>query len=435
MNAVPLCRPESHLSRRSLLRLAGGGLFLAPIARQLAAAEEAAGKTARPKSVILLWMEGAPSQLETFDPHPGKKIGGDVQAIKTSNPEIKISHLLPQVAEQMHRGALLRSVFGKEGDHARAIYNVKTGYRLNPALTHPSIGSVLCERSRVGAEIPRHISILPGGFPARGGFLGPEYDAFKVYDPDSRVPDVEKRVSPERYTRRINDLMDVAEAEFARGRLPQLERRRTLHRTATEAALTMMDSEQLQAFDVSQEDSATLKQFGDTPFGRGCLAAARLIEVGVRCVEVTLGGWDSHVNNHSLQASACETFDPALAGLLQLLTERELLEDTLVVCGGEFGRTPTINALGGRDHWPHGFSVFMAGCGIRPGALHGGTSPEPDLATEKPVEKNLHLPVSVADVHATILAALGLDHEHVLDSPIGRPMTLSEGKPIQAVLV
>lgn len=229
--------------------------------------------------------------------------------------------------------------------------------------------------------------------------------------------------------------MDVAEAEFARGRLPQLERRRTLHRTATEAALTMMDSEQLQAFDVSQEDSATLKQFGDTPFGRGCLAAARLIEVGVRCVEVTLGGWDSHVNNHSLQASACETLDPALAGLLQLLTERELLEDTLVVCGGEFGRTPTINALGGRDHWPHGFSVFMAGCGIRPGALHGGTSPEPDLATEKPVEKNLHLPVSVADVHATILAALGLDHEHVLDSPIGRPMTLSEGKPIQAVLV
>src|SRR6056297_163943 len=433
MQSPSLCRTAPHCSRRSLLRFAGGSLFLSPLAAQLALAEES-NPAARPKSVIMLWMEGAPSQLETFDPHPGTKIGGDAKAIATSNKDLLISDLLPQVAEQMHRAALVRSVTGKEGDHLRAVYNVKTGYRPNPSLVHPSIGSVLCHQSNVGAEIPRHISILPGGSPARGGYLGPTYDAFKVYDPNTSVPDVSRRVVVPRFNRRIEDLLEVVEGEFARGRLPDLERNRTLHATATRAALTMMDSTQLTAFDVSQESQTLVDAFGDTSFGRGCLAAARLIEVGVRCVEVTLGGWDSHVNNHSLQASACETLDPALAMLLQSLADRDLLETTLVVCGGEFGRTPNINPVGGRDHWPHGFSTLLAGCGVRPGAVFGATSPDPDLETDKPVAKNVESPVGVADLHATILAALGLEYDKVLDTPVGRPMALSEGKPIAEIL-
>ncbi|WP_153559169.1 DUF1501 domain-containing protein [Roseimaritima sediminicola] len=434
MNKPAICNRSHHFSRRSLLKSAGGGLFLSPLATHLARAAETDAGGGRPKSVILLWMAGAPSQLETFDPHPGSRIGGDTTAIKTTSGSLQISSLLPQVAEQMHRAALVRSVTGKEGDHKRAVYNIKTGYRPNPSIVHPSIGSVLCHQDESGADIPRHVSILPDQSPSRGGYLGPTYDAFKVYDPASPVPDVRRRTSPERFHRRVDDLLDVVEGEFSRGRLPDLQRRRTLHTTATRAALTMMDSDQLAAFDVSQEPQQIQQAFGDTPFGRGCLAAARLIEVGVRCVEVTLGGWDSHVNNHELQSSACETLDPALAALLQTLKDRELLEDTLVVCGGEFGRTPNINPLGGRDHWPHGFSTLLAGCGIRAGAVHGATSPEPDLKSDDPVAKNVESPVTVADLHATILNAVGVEHDKVLDTPIGRPMHLSEGTPIKSIL-
>ncbi|QEG38341.1 DUF1501 domain-containing protein [Roseimaritima ulvae] len=434
MHTPPICNTTQHFSRRSLLKAAGGGLFLSPLAAQLALADELSGGKERPKSVILLWMEGAPSQLETFDPHPGTSIGGEVTAIGTSNGNLQISNLLPQVAEQMHRAALVRSVTGKEGDHKRAVYNVKTGYRPNPSIVHPSIGSVVCHESNVGADIPRHVSILPGGSPARGGYLGPTYDAFKVYDPATSVPDVARRTTPERFNRRIDDLLNVVEDEFSRGRIADLERQRTLHTTATRAALTMMDSEQLNAFDVSQESKQLVTDFGDTAFGRGCLAAARLIEVGVRCVEVTLTGWDSHVNNHELQSSACQTLDPALATLLKTLAERDLLDTTLVVCGGEFGRTPGINPVGGRDHWPHGFSTLLAGCGIRAGAVHGATAPEPDLKADDLVAKNVEAPVTVADLHATILKAVGVEYDRILDTPVGRPMALSEGTPIRSIL-
>src|SRR6056297_467647 len=432
MQSPSLCRTAPHCSRRSLLRFAGGSLFLSPLAAQLALAEES-NPAARPKSVIMLWMEGAPSQLETFDPHPGTKIGGDAKAIATSNKDLLISDLLPQVAEQMHRAALVRSVTGKEGDHLRAVYNVKTGYRPNPSLVHPSIGSVLCHQSNVGAEIPRHISILPGGSPARGGYLGPTYDAFKVYDPNTSVPDVSRRVDVPRFNRRIEDLLEVVEGEFARGRLPDLERNRTLHATATRAALTMMDSTQLTAFDVSQESQTLVDAFGDTSFGRGCVAASRLIEVGVRCVEVTLGGWDSHVTNHTLHASACGILDPALASLLRRLADRDLLSTTLVVCAGEFGRTPNINPAEGRDHWAHGFSVLLAGGGLRSGVVHGATAAEPNSDPAK-VNEHVQDPVSIADLHATIFRTLGSDPQEELITPIGRPLKRSEGRAIEVLL-
>ena len=429
-----LCDAGAHLSRRTLLGAGGGGLLMSAISRRLAFADEV-GLTdpARPKSVILLWLEGGPSQLETFDPHPGGKFGGEVQAIKTSAKGIEIADLLPQTAEQMHLASLVRSVTSKEGDHERAVYNMKTGYRPDPTLTHPSIGAVLCHADAAGSDIPRHISIVPRNSPGRGGYLGAAYDAFKINDPAGPVPDVRRPVKEDRYDRRINDLTQIVEKEFRRGRLANLEQGRTLHQTATNAALKMMSSEQLDAFDVSEEPKQVLESFGDTPFGRGCLAASRLIEVGARCVEVTLGGWDSHINNHSLQQSACEKLDPALAALLARLEEKELLDSTLLICGGEFGRTPSINPGGGRDHWPHGFSTLMAGCGIRRGAVHGTTAAEPNLDAEDPTS-NLSNPVTVADLHATILSVLGVQFDEELHTPIGRPIKRSEGTPITSLL-
>jgi len=146
-----------------------------------------------------------------------------------------------------------------------------------------------------------------------------------------------------------------------------------------------------------------------------------------------LGGWDSHVTNHSLQASACQQFDPALASLLKRLEERDLLDTTLVICGGEFGRTPNHNPADGRDHWPHGFSILMAGCGLRRGYVHGATAAKPRLDSDRPL-RDVADPVTIADIHATALSVLGVDYELKEDTPVGRPMKRSEGMPIQSLI-
>jgi len=429
------CGSRFHLTRRTLLQTAAGLPFFGSIAQTLARdAVLPANDPARPKSVIVLWLEGGPSQLETFDPQPGGKLGGSVKRIKTSAPEIEIADTLPQLAERMHQAAIVRSVVGKEGDHDRAIYNIKTGYRPDPTLIHPAIGAILCHQSDFGADIPRHVSLLPGGNPSRGGYLGAKWDAFKVYDPARPVPDVVRNVDEARYDRRVQDLLEVAEAKFSRNRLTDVDRQRTLHAAMTQAALTMMTSEQLGAFDVTQEPESTRARFGDTGFGRGCLAAVRLVEVGVRCVEVTLGGWDSHINNHALQSSVCGTLDPAAASLIAELELRDLLRNTLVVIAGEFGRTPQINAADGRDHWVHGFSILLAGCGIRQGVVHGATAGEADFKPDHPSE-GVSAPVSISDLHATILTALGIDPSFEIQTPIGRPMFLSDGAAINRLLI
>jgi uncharacterized protein (DUF1501 family) len=173
--------------------------------------------------------------------------------------------------------------------------------------------------------------------------------------------------------------------------------------------------------------------YGDTSFGRSCLAALRLIEQGVRCVEVTLGGWDTHANNHELQAGRINILDPAFATLIKELKKRDLLDTTMVVCGGEFGRTPHMNPVGGRDHWPHGFSMAMAGGGIQGGRVIGETSPNPDKKETKP-KKLLHNSHPLEDIHATILSQMGVDYEQELDTPIGRPLAVCEGDPITELL-
>ncbi len=429
-DVLPHCGSPQHLSRRGLLRAAGGAALLGPLSQALAAAAELPGSDpVRPKSVILLWLDGGPSQLETFDPHPGGRYGGDVKSIGTSLAGVEFADTLPRLAEQMHQMALIRSVVGKEGDHERAVYHIKTGYRPDPTLTHPAVGAILCHQSDRGADIPRHVSILPGARAGRGGYLGARFDAFKVYDPAGPVPDVSRQVESARYDRRVADLLEVVEPRFGRRRLADLERQRTLHAAMTDAALTMMTSDQLAAFDVTQEPQAVRDEFGDTPFGRGCLAAARLVEVGVRCVEVTLGGWDSHINNHSLQTAACTTLDPAAAALINDLQRRDLLATTLVVIAGEFGRTPQINPAEGRDHWVHGFSVAMAGCGIRRGVVHGATDPNPDLSGDDPAA-GVSDPVTIPEIHATMLKTLGLDPGLQVQTPIGRPMFLTEAEPL-----
>lgn len=425
---------DHRISRRKLLGAAGSGSILCTISR--AFAEEDANpqpSVNKAKNVILLWLEGGPSQWETFDPHPNSRYSGEASAIRTRVPDLMISELLPQTAEIMHHATLIRSLTSKEGDHERAVYNIKSGFRPDPTLIHPSIGAVICHENEEAAELPRHISIVPQNSPGVGGFLGAKYDAFKINDPAQPVPDIEKRVSQERNSQRIDDLYSIVETEFQRGRLRKLEMERTLHKTATDAALKMMSSEQLDAFDISRESLSLRNSFGDSSFGRGCLAAVRLIESGTRCVEVTLGGWDSHITNHTLQAAGCKTLDPALASLINLLEERDLLDSTLVICGGEFGRTPRINPAEGRDHWPHGFSMFLAGCGIGKGRVYGATDPEPNPNAPNTLA-HVENPVTISDLHATIYTALGISPHLEYQTPIGRPIKRSEGQPIKQIL-
>jgi hypothetical protein len=420
-------RADALIDRRRFLPLAGlvGASWLTPIGHLLARADEAAGvrnNTAR--SIILLWLQGGPSQLETFDPHPGTMIAGGTGAIPTSVKGVALASGFVQTAAEMGSVALIRSMVSKEGDHERGTYNLKTGFRPDPTVVHPSIGAICChELPAAGTDIPRHVSILSSQWPSHGGYLGAQFDAFQTGDPAGPVPDTQSHLPTDRERQRLMNL-DVVEKAFARGREQRVEA--TRHRETVAGARRMMSSEQLRAFDVSRESLSVRRAYGDTPFGRACLAARRLTEVGVRCVEVTLNGWDTHANNHVQVRQLVDILDPALAALLRDLRERKLLERTLVACMGEFGRTPTINPAGGRDHWPNGFSLALAGGGIRGGSVVGETDPEGKKAPTNSV--------TVGDLHATLLTAVGIDPKTVNQTPVGRTVRFADGKPIESLL-
>ncbi|HBI46952.1 MAG TPA: DUF1501 domain-containing protein [Planctomycetales bacterium] len=415
------------LNRRGFLRMAGvaGATWLTPVGTLLARAAEAPGKPRdHAQSIILLWLQGGPSQLETFDPHPDTRIAAGTTAVDSAVKGVQLATGLERTAEEMGSISLIRSMVSKEGDHERGTYAMKTGFRPDPTVIHPSIGAICChELPLAGADIPRHISILPSQWPARGGYLGDQYNAFRTDDPASPVPDTSSLLPARREEERLQHL-DVVENAFAAGRHKRVEA--TMHRDSVAGALKMMSSEQLKAFDVLKEPLALRRAYGETPFGRGCLAARRLIEVGVRCVEVTLSGWDTHANNHATVHNLLTTLDPAFSALIRDLRERGLLERTVVLCGGEFGRTPTVNPVGGRDHWPTGFSMALAGGGIRGGKVIGETDPD-----GKPEPAN---PVTVPDLHATILTAVGIDPAQLNQTPIGRTVKFSEGTPVADLL-
>jgi uncharacterized protein (DUF1501 family) len=415
---------SSAITRRDVLRLSAAlGLSWTLPALDPRAAEKRGGE--RPKSLIVLWMGGGPSQLETWDPHAGTKHGGEVGAIKTKVAGLEIADLYPKVAEQIQHLSVIRSLVSKEGDHERGTYLLKTGYRPEPTLRHPSLGAIVAhELPQAGIEIPRHVSLGATQWPGWGGFLGDEEDAFKVYNPNENLHNLASRVDRSRQGRRLSNL-DVLGAAFRQGR--ELQVKKTLHRDTIDRALTMMQSDQLKAFQADDEPAAVRAAYGETGFGRGCLIARRLVEVGVRAIEVNLNGWDSHANNWNTHVANAAILDPAFAALTRDLHERDLLQSTVVLCIGEFGRTPTINPLGGRDHWPNGFSCVLGGGGLQCGQVIGVT----DRQNQNAPPKN---PIEVKDLYATVLHTLGVEYDKEVMTPIGRPMTYSAGKPIDQLV-
>jgi hypothetical protein len=415
---------SESLSRRDLLRTAGalGLSFLLPPLEAHAANERG---VRRKKSLVTIWLEGGPSQLETWDPHPGTKIGGPTKAISTSIPGVQIADTFPTLAAELSSLSVIRSLVSKEGDHERGSYLLKTGYRPDPTLRHPSLGAILVNQiPDASLVIPQHIAIGNSQWPPRGGFLGDQLDAFRVYDPGRDVPNLKAPVEAARQTRRVSNLEVVSKA-FERHRQPQVEK--TLHQHMIERALEMMSSDQLRAFQIEGETRTLRDAYGDTTFGRGCLVARRLVEAGIRAVEITLSGFDTHANNFNGHRENARILDPALATLLRDLRERDLLQSTVVLVIGEFGRSPAINPLDGRDHWPSGFSCLVGGGGLKSGLAIGSTDPQGR-------ENMPHEPVEVADLFATIFKTFGVDFAHEVITPIGRPMAFSSGKPISRLL-
>ncbi|MCA9054438.1 MAG: DUF1501 domain-containing protein [Planctomycetaceae bacterium] len=418
------------LSRRGVLQIAGGlGVsFLLPALTARAANVRG---VERPKSLITLWMAGGPSQLDTWDPHPESKHGGPIQAISTSIPDLKIAHLFPQVAERMHHLNVIRSLVSKEGDHSRGTYFVQTGYRPDPTVIHPSIGALLTKSLPDDSiEIPMHVALATGdNFESPvGGYLGAEFDAFRIYDPGHNLQNMQSHLDPPRQDRRLENLSVISKT-FQRRR--ELQAEATMHQHVVERALTMMSSEQLAAFMLEDEPRETVDRYGDSRFGRGCLVARRLVERGVRAIQVTLQGFDTHANNFEGHITQSKLLDPAFAALMDDLVERDLLDSTIVLCIGEFGRTPSINGLDGRDHWPNGFSCVIGGGGLRSGVVIGATDPDAQVEDKK-VEP--HDPITVPDLYATVMSAMGVDWREEIITPIGRPLMLSQGSPIDRLL-
>jgi len=410
--------------RRWLLRtLAGLGVGFALPTLDARSANQR-GST-RPTSLITLFLSGGPSQLETWDPHPGHRIGGETTAIATRLKGLKIASDYPQTAEIINELSVIRSLVSREGDHQRGVYLVKTGYRPDRTLTHPSVGAILAkERWDKTIEIPQHVSLSGGPQPARGGFLGAQYDAYKIYNPGQRLRNIAAGIKDKRQGRRLEGLRVVSQT-FSRGRLAAT--RGTQHQLMVDRALAMMNSDQLKAFQIDDESRSTIDLYGDTRFGRGCLVARKLVEAGVRAIEVTLPGWDTHTNNFEGHREQAATLDPALFALITDLKQHDLLDSTIVLVLGEFGRTPTVNPLDGRDHWPQGFSCLVGGGGLAAGRRLGAT--DPTGKKRKPDQ-----PVEIADLFATVMSRMGVEFGKEVITPIGRPMAYSEGTPIPGLL-
>ncbi len=408
----------SHLSRRGLLRVGTSAVFGALVARYLAPrlAGADAPRTAKAKACILLWLNGGPSHIDTFDPKPGRATGGPFKAIKTRAPGMMLSEHLPLLANHGDKLALVRSMSSKEGNHARAQYYVHTSYAPNPTVVHPSLGA--WTGATIGdpnADIPPFVSI--GGPSFGAGFLGMQNGPFVIPKAGGTPLDVglAPGVSRARFDRRLAAL-DTVERRFARTTGDaKVEGRREVYGKA----VRLMESPRLEAFDIASESEATRQAYGDTDFGRGCLTARRLVEGGVKFVEVVLDGWDTHQNAFDREQKLMATLDPSFAALLDDLHARKQLDSTLVACMGEFGRTARINPRDGRDHWPQAWSAVLAGGGIRGGVVHGGT--DADGASV------VGAPTSVPDLLATMATRLGIDPAHSETTPAGRPISVTNG--------
>lgn len=414
------------MSRRHFMRhMAGASAFAgAALAMGQTIRANAAQLSRDRKSAILLWMGGGPSTIDLWDLKPGASTGGPFKPIATKG-DMQISEHLPQMALQMDKMSLVRSMSTREADHTRGRYYMHTGFVPSPNIEHPGYGSVVAHQladSRSDLEIPPFVAI--GGASEGPGFLGMAWAPFAV-DSNGRISNLEMgQITPARMAERVQSLNQLETRFIQQQRGFSAEE----HAKVLTKTLNLMTSQQMSAFRVDEEPAEMQDRYGRNNFGRGCLLARRLVEGGVPFVEVTLGGWDNHQGIFpTLQNNLLPNLDQGMSALIEDLAQRGLLESTAVIWMGEFGRTPRINGNAGRDHWARSWSVAVGGAGLKPGIAVGATSPdgmEVDGTT-----------YTSEDLMATVCHGLGISLETTFQSRNGRPMKIANGGKLIKELV
>lgn len=369
----------------------------------------------RQMACILLWMAGGPSQLETFDPKPGTPNGGDTKAIDTAVPGIQIANGWDNVAKMMKDVTIIRSMTNKEGNHQRATYQLHTGYAPTGTVKHPNFGCVFGnELGDPKFDLPHVVSI--GGPTIGAGLLGVGLEPFIVQDPKRPPSNVVPPVPANRFSRRLKLMHSLEMSGFVQtGGADRIKDHNSLYKQTA----SMILSPRMRAFDLEGEDAKLRNAYGSSAFGQGCLLARRLVQAGVTFVEVRSNGWDTHQQNAEKVGKLADDVDPGFATLVADLKSHGMLDRTLVIWMGEFGRTPKINPSAGRDHFPRVFNVAIAGGGTKGGQVIGTSSPDGTAVKDRPVQVN--------DLLASFCHALKVDPKKENMSSVGRPIKIVDG--------
>lgn len=408
---------NEHPNRRHFLQHLAGASSLALPAWMLTGSLRAHAQQLRDdrKAAILLWLGGGPSSIDMWDMKPGMPTGGSFQPIGTTG-DLQICEHLPQLAQQMQHLAVVRSMSTREADHNRGRYYMHTGFVPSPNVQHPSYGAVVAHElapRNPELQIPPFVAI--GGNSVGPGFLGMTWSPFVVQS-DGNVRNLKTQVGDARFQDRLAAL-ELLELVFNRQRRGQAAQD---HTDVLSKSVEMMTSQQLAAFDVDEEPEQLRERYGSNRFGRGCLLARRLVEAGVPFIEVDFGGWDNHQNIFpTLKDNRLPVLDQGFSALVADLVDRGLWKNTVVICMGEFGRTPRINGDGGRDHFARAWSVVLGGGGISGGQAVGATNDDGTQVTSDPY--------SSEDLMASVCHALGISLKTNFTSRNGRPMKIAGG--------
>jgi hypothetical protein len=431
--------------RHFLSHVAGASALAVPGLSFLQNLQAQSGKLKKEnKSLIIFWMGGGPSHMDLWDLKPGAPTGGELKPIKTSAPGVEISEVLPTVASQFKHLSVVRSLVTNEGSHERGTVLMNTGRQPNPVVQYPHVGAV-ASMQLTSKDLP-----LPGfigvGGTAQGigpGFLGMMYAPFTVQNPGQppqniKAPNLgDEKTTMERLRRRQRLFYNV-EDNFTESSFPHLksvgEREAAgsaaqAHTTTYKKAFDLTVSPLRTVFEVSKEPKSVIDAYGgmQNRFGMGCLLARKLVEKGVSCVEVDLGGWDMHNGIfNAIRTGNGPRLDKGMGNLVKELNERGMWKNTVVLWMGEFGRTPRINQNGGRDHWGRCWSVVVGGGALKGGVAVGATSKD-----GMDVDKD---PVRIGDLFATVYKGLGIDPASKVRDNLGRPLELAEGKVIPSLV-